>query len=360
MKDYKSIIENEGVFIVAEIGVNYYDIANKEKITIMKAAKKMIDAAKLGGANAVKFQSYKAETLASINAPAYWNLEDEPTESQFELFKKYDNFGKNEYSELSSYCHSKNITFLSTPFDFDAVDYLFDLMPIYKISSSDITNLPFIEYIAKKGKPIFLSTGAATLEEIDEAIKTIISMGNNEICLLHCVLDYPTHYQDLNLNMIKYLKENYSEYLIGFSDHSKPDESMLVTTLAYVYGAEIIEKHFTLDKSLPGNDHYHAMDLNDLKKLRKNIKFVKKISGQFHKKPLECEKESRMQARRSIVAKVNISKGELITREKIIFKRPGTGISPAMLNLVLGGIALEDLKEDDILTFDKIKLVNKK
>jgi N-acetylneuraminate synthase len=360
MKDFRSIIENEDVFIVAEIGVNYYDIAEKEKITIMEAAKKMIVNAQLGGANAVKFQSYKAELLASRNAPAYWNIDNEPTKSQFELFKKYDSFGKDEYKQLCDFCTSKNIIFLSTPFDFEAVDYLYDLVPIYKISSSDITNLPLIDYIAKKGKPIFLSTGAATLGEIEEAISAITSTGNNNISLLHCILDYPTHYQDLNLNMIKYLKKIFSDYLIGFSDHSKPDDSMLITTLAYVYGAKIIEKHFTLDKSLPGNDHYHAMDLNDLKKLRNNIKFIKKISGQYHKRPLECEKESRLQARRSIVARVNINKGELITREKVVFKRPGTGISPSMLNLILGGIALEDLKEDEILTFDKIRLVNKK
>lgn len=359
MKDFKKFLEEKDIFIVAELGVNYYDIAKKENLSNMEAAKLMVDSAKKGGADAVKFQSYKAETLVSKNAPAYWDLEEEPTTSQFELFKKFDKFGEEEYKELSIYCATNDIIFMSTPFDFNAVDYLYDLMPIYKISSSDLTNLPFIEYIAKKEKPIFLSTGAATIEEIDDAINTIISTGNKDICLMHCILDYPTNYQDVNLNMIKFLKNTYPEYLIGYSDHSKPDDDMLILTVAYIYGAKIIEKHFTLDKTLTGNDHYHAMDPKDLKKLRYNIKFVQKIGGQIHKKPLNCEQESRKQARRSIVAKEIISKGDVITREKLTFKRPGTGISPSKLDLILGSIALEDIKEDDVLKFENIKLIKK-
>ncbi|MFX1409544.1 MAG: N-acetylneuraminate synthase family protein [Promethearchaeota archaeon] len=359
LKSFEEILEVEKVFIIAELGVNYYDIAKKEKISLKDAAKLMIDEAKKNGADAVKFQSYKAEKLASKNAPAYWDLEEEPTRSQLELFKKYDKFGENEYKEISEYCKSKNIIFLSTPFDFEAVDYLNNLVPFFKISSSDLTNIPFIKYIAEKGKPILLSTGAATIDEIEDAVRTIQSTGNNEICLMHCILDYPTKYEDINLNMIKTLKERYSELLIGFSDHTKPDDCMIVSTIAYSYGAIILEKHFTLDKALPGNDHYHAMDPNDLKNLRMRTNFVRLISGQFQKEPLECEKEARKQARRSIVAKLNIAKGEIITREMITFKRPGTGIPPSMIDTVIGGIALKDLKEDDLFTFDKIKLKEK-
>ena len=227
-----------------------------------------------------------------------------------------------------------------------------------KISSSDLTNLPFIEYIAKKGKPIFLSTGAATIGEIDSAIKAIKSVGNNEISILHCILDYPTAFQNINLNMIKFLKNVYPEYVIGFSDHSKPDTNMLIPTVAYIYGAKIIEKHFTLDKTIIGNDHYHAMDTTDLKKLRKNIEFVKQVSGQYYKTPLECEMKARKMARRSIVANNKIPKGDIITRESIVFKRPGTGIPPSMLDLVVGGIALKDIDEDNIITFDSVKLKN--
>ena len=153
-------------FLIAEIGVNFYDIAEKENISDMDAAKLMIDEAKACGVDAVKFQSYKAETIASRNSPAYWDLSEEPTTSQFELFKKFDKFGADEYRELASYCKEVGIMFLSTPFDFESVDYLDEFMDIYKISSSDLTNIPFIKYIASKNKPILLSTGASTLKEI--------------------------------------------------------------------------------------------------------------------------------------------------------------------------------------------------
>ncbi|MFX1257983.1 MAG: N-acetylneuraminate synthase family protein [Promethearchaeota archaeon] len=356
VKNFQEILEAEDVLIIAEFGVNYYDIAQKENISIMEAAKLMIDKAKENGADAVKFQSYKAEKLVSKNAPAYWDLNEEPTTSQFDLFKKFDKFDEQEYKEISEYCKSKEIIFLSTPFDFNAVDYLNNLVPVFKISSSDLTNLPFIKYIAEKGKPILLSTGAATLDEIEDAVKIIKSTRNNQICFMHCILDYPTKYKDINLNMIKTLIKKYPDSLIGFSDHTKPDDSMLVPTIAYAYGAKILEKHFTLDKALLGNDHYHAMNPNDLRKLRENINFVKIISGQFKKEPLECEKSSRLHARRSIVANRRLKKGDIITRDMVTFKRPGTGIPPSMIDNVVGGTLLEDLNEDEILNFGSVKL----
>lgn len=358
MRDYKGIIKERGFFIIAELGVNYYDIAEKNNISIIDAARLMIDKAKENGADAVKFQAYKAEKLTIKDSPAYWDIKEEPTKSQFELFHKYDKFDEDDYKDLSIYCSKKKIIFMSTPFDFEATDFLFDLMPIYKISSSDLNNTPFIEYIASKGKPIFLSTGAATLGEINEAISVITSTGNNDICLLHCILDYPTKNKNINLNMIKYLRRLYPEYLIGYSDHAKPDKNMLITTLAYVYGAKIIEKHFTLDKNIVGNDHYHAMDPSDLKKLVTNLKLVREISGQFKKEPLECEMISRKMARRSIVANIKIDKGDIIHRDNLVFKRPGTGIPPSMLDRVVGGVALRDIHEDEIITFDSIKLKN--
>ncbi|MFX0075246.1 MAG: N-acetylneuraminate synthase family protein [Candidatus Hermodarchaeota archaeon] len=359
MKDYKQILKENGFFIIADIGVNYYDIAEKENLSLLEAAKKMIEEATLNGADAVKFQTYKTEKIVSKHAPAYWDLNEEPTDSQYNLFKKYDKFGYEQYKELSDFCAKKNTIFMSTPFDFDAADYLDELMPVFKISSSDLTNTPFIKHVAMKNKPIFLSTGAATLGEIERAINTIKNTGNRDICLFHCILDYPTQFKDINLNMIKHLADIYPEYTIGFSDHTKPDDSMLITTIAYIYGAKIIEKHFTLDKTLLGNDHYHAMEPEDLKNLREKIKFVQQISGQYHKQPMPCELNSRTHARRSIIAKQNITKGDIITREMIDFKRPGTGIPPFMSDYVIGGIALEDLKEDDIITFDKVKLMNR-
>ena len=280
MSIFEKIQNKPGAFIIAEVGVNYFDIAQKEQISVLDAAKYMIDEAAEHGADAVKFQTYKATTLASKNSPAYWDQGEEPTGSQYELFSKFDKFGEEDYRELAQTCAKKGVVFISTPFDFQSADYLEPLMPMYKISSSDLTNLPFIEHIAKKGKPIFLSTGAATIGETEQAVNTILETGNREICLLHCVLDYPTEYSDANLNVIKHLQQIFPEHLVGYSDHTRPDATMLTVTTAYLFGAKVIEKHFTLDKTLPGNDHYHAMDTSDLDKLVYNIDLLGKVGGQ--------------------------------------------------------------------------------
>ncbi len=344
-----SIFENEP-FLIGEIGVNYYDIAKLKNISNMDAAKLMVKEAKEAGCDGVKFQTYKAETIASRNSPAYWDLNEEPTTSQFELFKKFDGFGYEEYRELAEYCRKIGVMFLSTPFDFDSVDYLDEFMDIYKISSSDLNNIPFIKKILTKNKPIILSTGASTMEEIKNTIDIIEDTNPNvDVGILHCVLSYPTDYSDANLLMIKNLKDTFPDYEIGYSDHTKPDNQMLTLITSYLYGACIIEKHFTLDKSLKGNDHYHAMDPDDVRTFKENIKFVKTINGQYNKEPLECEKQSRIQARRSIVAARDILKGKSIVKDDLTFKRPGSGISPDKIDSVLGKTAIMDIKADDIL-----------
>jgi len=341
-------------FLIAEIGVNFYDIAKKEKISDMDAAKLMIDEAKSCGVDAVKFQSYKAETIASRNSPAYWDLSEEPTTSQFELFKKFDKFGADEYRELAAYCREVGIMFLSTPFDFESADYLDEFMDIYKISSSDLTNIPFIKYIASKNKPILLSTGASTLKEIKNAVEAIEEVSDANIAIMHCVLSYPTDYEDANLLMIKDLAEHFPDYEIGYSDHTKPDENMFILTTAYNHGATIIEKHFTLDKTLKGNDHYHAMDTKDVIKFKENVEFLSKINGRKNKQPLICESSARKEARRSIVASKNIKKGESVTMDNITFKRPGTGISPADTDQIIGKQAIEDILEDTLISYDML------
>ncbi len=344
-----SIFENEP-FLIGEIGVNYYDIAKLKNISNMDAAKLMVKEAKEAGCDGVKFQTYKAETIASRNSPAYWDLNEEPTTSQFELFKKFDGFGYEEYRELAEYCRKIGVMFLSTPFDFDSVDYLDEFMDIYKISSSDLNNIPFIKKILTKNKPIILSTGASTMEEIKNTIDIIEDTNPNvDVGILHCVLSYPTDYSDANLLMIKNLKDTFPDYEIGYSDHTKPDNQMLTLITSYLYGACIIEKHFTLDKSLKGNDHYHAMDPDDVRTFKENIKFVKTINGQYNKEPLECEKQSRIQARRSIIAARDILKGKSIVKDDLTFKRPGSGISPDKIDSVLGKTAIMDIKADDIL-----------
>lgn len=347
-------IFNKQPFLIAEIGVNFYDIAKKEGISDMDAAKLMIDEAKKCGVDAVKFQSYKAETIASRNSPAYWDLSEEPTTSQFELFKKFDKFGAEEYKQLAQYCKEVGIMFLSTPFDFASVDYLDEFMDVYKISSSDLTNIPFIKYIAGKNKPILLSTGASTLKEIKQAVEAIEETSTVDIAVMHCVLSYPTAFEDANLLMIKDLAEHFPDYEIGYSDHTKPDENMMVLTTAYNYGATIIEKHFTLDKTLQGNDHYHGMAPEDVIKFRQNIDFISKINGMKNKQPLICESSARKEARRSIVARKDIKKGETITADDLTFKRPGTGIYPSEIDNVIGKTASVDILEDTLISYEML------
>jgi N-acetylneuraminate synthase len=348
-------IFNKYPYLIAEIGVNFYDIAKKEGMSDMAAAKFMISEAKECGVDAVKFQSYKAETIASRNSPAYWDLSEEPTTSQFELFKKFDKFGVGEYRELAQYCQEIGIKFLSTPFDFESVDYLDEFMDIYKISSSDLTNIPFIKYIASKNKPILLSTGAATLNEIKQAVNAIEEVSTVDIAIMHCVLSYPTAYEDANLLMIKDLAENFPDYEIGYSDHTKSDENMMILTTAYNYGAVILEKHFTLDKTLPGNDHAHAMDVDDVLKFKDNLNFLSKISGRINKQPLICESATRKEIRRSVVAKKDIAKGKVIEKSDIAFKRPGTGISPTDVGDVIGKVATVDILEDTLIDFEMLQ-----
>jgi sialic acid synthase SpsE len=353
-KIIKRAVEGKLV-LIAEIGVNYYDIAAKMKITPMEAAKLMITEAKKVGIHAVKFQSYKAETLAAKASPSYWDTSEEATTSQYELFKKFDSFQADEYRELSNFCKQNDIVFLSTAFDIESADYLEDMMDLYKISSSDLNNHPFIEYQAKKGKPILISTGASDEDEIDSAIKIIRKHNNKPIVLNHCVLEYPTPFEHANLNKIITLKEKYPEVIIGYSDHTKPDKNMDVIKTAYNLGAVVIEKHYTLDKTLPGNDHYHAMDPSDAKKIIDDLTFIEKLRGSYRIKSLDSEATSRKNARRSLVTTVHIKPGEIITKEMLTFKRPGTGVSPAEIDNVIGKKATQEIQEDTVLQYGMFK-----
>lgn len=342
-------------FLIAEIGVNFYDIAQKEGISDMDAAKLMIDEAKSCGVNAVKFQSFKAENLVSKNSDAFLDSSDETQISQFEFFKKYDKFGKEEYRQLADYCKNSGIMFLSTPFDFESADYLDEFMDVFKLSSSDLTNIPFIQHIARKNKPIILSTGASTINEIKAAVNAIEEVSTVDIAIMHCISAYPTNYRDANLAMIKDLANNFPDYEIGYSDHTKPDRNMFVLTTAFNYGANIIEKHFTLDKSLKGNDHYHSMNPEDVMVFKTNVGFLSQLGGMTNKQPLICESSARRGARRSIVSSVDINKGDVITRGMLTFKRPGTGISPARIDEVIGKKVSCDISEDTILDFDMLE-----
>ncbi len=348
------IAAKRGAFVMAEIGVNYYDVATDLGIGVYDAAVRMIDEARLAGADAVKFQTYKAEKIVSRHSPAYWDRNEEPTATQRELFLKFDKFGEAEYQALAAHCRKSGIIFCSTPFDFDSADYLDPLMPLFKISSSDLTNLPFIRHLARKGKPILLSTGASTIGEIDTAVQTILECGNEEISLLHCILDYPTQAANANLQMIRHLGAVFPRYLLGYSDHVRPDPSMATLTTAYLFGARVIEKHFTLNKALKGNDHYHAMDPADLATFVRNVELIETVKGEYEKRPLPCEAAARLQARRSVVAARDIEPGETISAQNVTFKRPGTGISPNLFDHLVGRPVRRRISEDSLLSWDDL------
>ena len=340
--------------MIAEMGVNFYDTAKVMGISPLDAAKLYIDKAAEAGVDCAKFQSYKANTIVSKNSPAYWDTTKEPTKTQYELFLKHDSFGENEYRVLCDYTHSKGLDFTSTPFDYDSADYLESMIDFYKVSSSDLSNIPFIKYIGSKGKPVYISVGAAYLSEVDVAVRTLKELGCKDIVVLHCVLSYPTDPCDANLRVIESLKKTFPDIRVGFSDHVAPDETMMTLATAYLLGAEVIEKHFTLDKSLSGNDHYHAGDPDDFKKAIANFKWIDMVLGCGEKTVLDCEIIPRREARRSLVLARDMKVGEVIKREDLIPKRPGTGISPENIDIVVGREVVRDLKEDTILTWDMI------
>lgn len=329
-------------YIIAEAGVNHEGSID--------LAKRLIDEAAEGGADAIKFQTYKADTIASKDSPYYWDITKEPTRSQHELFKKYDKFWKKEYEALKVHCDKAGIEFMSTPFDTEAADFLNDLMPVYKISSSDITNLPFIEHQCRFGKPIILSTGSSYLWEIQQALETIEKYGN-KVVLMHCILNYPTADENANLGMLKHQIRFFPDVIPGYSDHTLPRD-MEVLKIATLLGAAVLEKHFTHDKTLPGNDHYHAMDKEDLKHFHRTMDYTFSVLGSFEKKPLPSEEKSRANARRSLVAKRNIPAGNKIVFDDLTWKRPASGISPKDIDQLIGKAALRDIKEDDVLKWN--------
>ena len=350
----RGIMKKNKLYLIAEMGVNFYDTAKQLNISPLEAAKLYIDKAAEAGIDCAKFQSYKANTIVSKNSPAYWDTTKEATKTQYELFQKFDGFGEAEYKELCDYTHSKGMDFTSTPFDYASADYLYGMVDFYKISSSDLSNIPFIKHIAAKGKPMVVSVGAAYLSEVDEAIRAMKEVGNNNISILHCVLSYPTDPKNANLKIIETLKKVFPDVKVGFSDHVAPDPTMMTLATAYILGSEIIEKHFTLDKTLTGNDHYHSGDPEDFKKARANFDMIDTVLGNPEKTVLDCELVPRREARRSLVLTRSMKVGEKITEKDIMPKRPGTGISPKYTDIVLGRAVKQDLEEDTILTWDMV------
>lgn len=299
---------------IAEIGVNHENDINKAKL--------MIDECSDIGIGAVKFQSYSAKKLAAKHSPAYWDVTKESTKSQIELFSKYDLFDQREFNEIANYCEKKDIEFMSTPFDEDYVDVLDPLVNRFKIASVDLTNFILIKKIAQKGKPIVLSTGASTIDEIKHTVQYIKGLGvdiDKDLSLLHCVTKYPNPISTAGLGSIKSLSEIFPSIDIGYSDHTIPEESELALACAITMGAKIIEKHYTFDKNLPGNDHYHSFDKNDLIKFSESLE---SLNSSLQVANIEDQINSIKFARRGLYLKKSIKAGEKITKDHLIPLRP--------------------------------------
>jgi len=329
----------EPVFLIAEAGVNH----NGD----IKLAKKMIDASKECGADAVKFQTFIAEEVMTDYAPKakYQKRTTGGNGSQLEMAKKFE-LPLSDFKKLKDYAESKNIIFLSTPFDPISAEYLNKIGVLaFKISSGDLTNIPLLSQIAKYNRPMIISTGMAELAEIRAAMQTVYSKNNRQIILMHCTSNYPTKYQNVNLKaMITLSKE--TNLPVGYSDHT---EGIEVASAAVAMGACVIEKHFTLDKGLPGPDHKASIEPNELKLMVRSIRNIESALGTAAKRPIKSEIEVRKVARKSIVAAVDIPKGARISGKMLAMKRPGNGISPRYLREIIGKVARKDIKKDLLL-----------
>jgi N,N'-diacetyllegionaminate synthase len=336
--------DGEPCFIIAEAGVNH-----NGKVTL---AKKLIDAASRAGADAVKFQTFRAENVITTGAAkaAYQKKSTGARESQLEMVKKLE-LAEKEFKDLYIYARKKGIMFVSTPFDNGSVDFLDKLgVPAFKISSGEITNLPFLKYIAAKGKPMILSSGMSTLAEVKEALKAIQAGGAENIILLHCVSCYPARIEDTNLRVMETLRRT-CKLPVGLSDHS---QGITIPVAAAALGACVIEKHFTLDRTLPGPDHKASLEPDELKAMVQAIRDVEKAMGSGKKEITPGEKDVKKAARRSIVAAQDIPAGTIITDAMLAFKRPGTGIEPKRIATVIGRKTKENIRRDELIKLRKL------
>lgn len=326
--------------IIAEAGVNHNGSFTK--------AKKLIDMAVNSGADIVKFQTFKTEKIVIRTAArAKYQEKNMPDtkETQSEMLKKLE-LKNTDFKKLKDYAQTKKIIFLSTPYDFESIDFLDSIgVPAFKVSSAWITNLPFLKYLAKKRKPIIFSRGMSNEDEIIEAIKTMKGAGNNKLILLHCHFNYPTDGADANLKVIKTLKEKF-KLPVGFSDHTLGIEASLA---AVALGAKVIEKHFTLDKTMKGPDHKASLEPNEFEKMVQAIRLVEKFLGSNKIKITKHEAPMRQVSRTSIVSLDSISAGEKLTDKNIGIKRPGTGIQPKHFHELLGKKVKISIPADKII-----------
>ena len=336
----RQIGPGQPAFVIAEAGVNH----NGD----LEMAKRLIDVASETRADAVKFQTFRADRIVIADAPkAKYQLQTTPTaESQLEMLTRLE-LSREAHRELQAYCREQQVIFLSTPFDEESADLLEELdVPAFKISSGDVTNLPLLDHVARKGKPVILSTGMSDMDEVAKAVEKIRAAGCEDLILLQCVTNYPAEPNDVNLRAMQTMAEAF-DVPTGYSDHTTGIDIALA---AVALGACVIEKHFTLDRNLPGPDHRASLEPSELRALIQGIRRVEAALGDGRKVPAESELATALVARRSLVAAENISAGTRILREMIAAKRPGTGLPPAKLNLILGRTALVDITAGSMLT----------
>ncbi len=339
----KLIGSGQPVFVIAEIGVNH-----NGDLTMARA---LIDVAVEAGADAVKFQTFRADRLVTPDAPkAEYQLQTTgDAQSQLEMLRRLE-LSADAHRELHSYCEERGIIFLSTPFDEEAVDQLDELgVPAFKISSGDLTNSPLLEYVASKSKPVILSTGMSELSELIEAVSVLNTAGCENPVLLHCVSNYPAQPAEVNLRAMQTMRSAF-DVPVGFSDHT---EGIDVALAAVALGACVIEKHFTLDRTLPGPDHRASLEAGELRELVRSIRRVESALGSGRKVPAASEIETAKVARRSLVAARDIPAGATLEREMVVMRRPGTGMSPAMLGTLLGRQAVREIAAGTLLNEDE-------
>ena len=341
----KYIGEYEPVFIIAEAGVNHNGS--------IQIAKKLIDVAKEAGADAVKFQTFKAKNISTVKAPkAQYHINTTGNEqSWFDLLKSQE-LTLEQHEILQQYCNEKDIIFLSTPYDEESIELLEKLnIPAYKIASTDTNNIPLLKYLAKKKKPIILSTAMSDLDEVEESINAIHNEGLEDLVVLHCTANYPAALVDTNLKAMLTMREKF-EVMVGYSDHTSENINPIAATSL---GAVVYEKHFTLSRYLPGPDHQASLEPPQLKEMIQNIRLTSQALGSEIKKVELSELENRKKLRKSIVAQLDILKGTIIDRNMLSIKRPGTGIKPSGLYEILGKKAAKIIKKDTLISFEDIE-----
>jgi N,N'-diacetyllegionaminate synthase len=332
-------------FIIAEAGINH----NSD----IDIAKKMIDAAVDAGVDAIKFQTFIPEKVMSPSAPkaVYQKKTTGESESQIEMVRRFQ-LSFETFEEIKKTCEEKGVMFLSTPFDYESAQFLNTVgVPAFKISSGEITNLPFLEYIAGFQKPIILSTGMSYLSEVDEAVRCLQSKGCENLALLHCVSNYPAVIEDSNLKALHTLEHAFG-LPVGYSDHTL---GLDVSLASVVLGACILEKHFTLDKSMPGPDHQASLEPDELFRLVQKVRMIEAALGDGRKVPAKSEENTSKIARRSLFLNQDLESGEIIKPADIIALRPSGGIPPNLIHLVLGKRASHPLKKGELLNWPDVK-----